>query len=224
MKEAVINTRWIFLIFIFFLVQSGSLLSQSINNKNISLIFNEQPLRLVLEDIRIKAGINFIFQDNLVDGKKVTCRIKDERVKNAVKRVLSGLNISYKQFGEKAFVLFKESKPVKTSYKAIVVDQNTSVFNTVVSFIKPEIISGDNPIYPLEAVKNNIEGKVNVKFLISSGGDVHRVIIEKTSGSEILDSAAIDYINKLKFTPAKENGLPRSIWMSMVLKYLVVDY
>jgi TonB family protein len=224
MKEAVINTRLVFLIFIFFLAQSGSFLSQSFNSENISLICDEQPLRSVLEDIRIKAGINFIFQDNLIDGKKVTCRIKDNRVKDAVKKVLSGLNISCKQFGKKAFVLFKEKKPAKTTYKAIVVDQNTSVKNTIVSFVKPEIISGDNPVYPAEAAKNNIEGKVKVRFLISSGGEVHRVIVEKTSGSEILDSAAIDYINKLKFIPAKENGMARSIWMSMVLKYLVVDY
>lgn len=210
--------------FIFSVVLCSNILSQSISERNISLICNNEPLRTVLDEIRIQAGVNFIYQDDLIDNKNITCRIKNDFVKDAVRRILSGSNISYKIFGEKVFVLFKEKKPVKISYKAIVVDQDASVSNPVVSFTKPEIIYGDKPVYPAEAVKNNIEGKVKVRFLISKEGNVDRTIIEITSGSEILDSAAIDYINKLKFTPAKENGLTRTIWMSMVLRYLVVDY
>ena len=222
--KVIINIRLTFLILIFSIVLSGNYLSQSFSRKNLSLICNNEPLRSVLDEIRIQAGVNFIYQDDLIDNKIITCRISNSQVNNAVRSVLSGLNISFKKFGKKAYVLFKEKKPVKTSYKAIVVDQNTSVSNREVSFIKPEIISGDNPVYPAEAVKNNIEGRVQLKFLVSKEGDVNKVVIEKTSGSEILDSAAIDYINKLKFIPAKENGLPRNIWMSMVLRYLVIDY
>ena len=218
----IFSARLTFLIFS--VVLCSNILSQSISGRNISLICNNEPLRTVLDEIRIQAGVNFIYQDDLIDNKNITCRIKNDFVKDAVKRILSGSNISYKIFGEKVFVLFKEKKPVKISYKAIVVDQDASISNRIVSFTKPEIIYGDKPVYPAEAVKNNIEGKVKVRFLISKDGNVDRTIIEITSGSEILDSAAIDYINKLKFTPAKENGLTRSIWMSMVLRYLVVDY
>ncbi len=109
-----LNTvRLVLLTFIFFAVQASSYLSQSFNEKNISLNCNEQSLRSVLEDIRIQAGVNFIYQDNLVDNKKVTCRINNYQVKDAVKKVLSGLNISYKKFGEKAFVLFKRNQTYK---------------------------------------------------------------------------------------------------------------
>lgn len=222
--KVIFNARLTFLISILSIVLSGNYLSQSSSGKNISLICNNEPLRTVLDEIRIQTGVNFIYQDNLIDNKKITCRINDSQVNDAVRSVLSGLNIAFKKFGDKAYVLFKEKKPVKTSYKAIVVDQNPSVLNKEVSFIKPEKLSGNNPIYPAEAVKNKIEGRVQLKFLINKRGDVNKVEIEKTSGSEILDSAAIDYINKLKFTPAKENGLPRSIWMSMALSYLVIDY
>lgn len=209
---------------VFSVVLSSTYLGQSFSGKNISLICKEEPLRSVLDEIRIQTGVSFIYQDDLIDNKKITCRIENSEIKNAVRGVLAGKDISFKNFGEKVFVLFKDKKPVKTSYKAIVVDQNTSVSNRVVSFVKPEIIYDENPVYPEEAVKNNIEGKVKLKFLISKNGDVDRVIIEITSGSEILDSAAVDYINKLKFSPAKENGIARSIWMSMILRYLVVDY
>ena len=218
----IFSARLTFLIFS--VVLCSNILSQSISGRNISLICNNEPLRTVLDEIRIQAGVNFIYQDDLIDNKNITCHIKNDYAKDAVRKVLSGSNISYKKFGEKVFVLFKEKKPVKISYKAIVVDQDASISNRIVSFTKPEIIYGDKPVYPAEAVKNNIEGKVKVRFLISKEGNVDRTIIEITSGSEILDSAAIDYINKLKFTPAKENGMTRSIWMSMVLRYLVVDY
>ena len=224
MKKRIIIARLAFLIFICSVLLSNNFFSQSIDGENITLVCNNQPLRTVLDDIRIRTGVNFIYQDDLVDNKKITCRIENSQIKNAVRKVLEGLDISFRNFGEKVFVLFKDKKPVRTSYQAIVVDQNTSVSNRIVSFVKPEIIHDDNPVYPAEAAKNNIEGKVKLRFLISKNGNVDRIVIEKTSGSEILDSAAIDYIYKLKFSPAKENGIPRSIWMSMVLRYLVVDY
>ena len=224
MKRIIIIARLTFLIFISSVLLSNNFFGQSIDKKDITLVCDNEPLRTVLEELRIRTGVNFIYQDDLVDNKIITCRIENSQVKSAVRKVLGGLDISFRNFGEKVFVLFKDKKPVRTSYKAIVVDQNTSVSNRIVSFIKPEIIHDDNPVYPAEAAKNNIEGKVKLRFLISKYGDVDRVIIENTSGSEILDSAAIDYINKLKFSPAKENGMARSIWMSMVLRYLVVDY
>ncbi len=223
MMKVIIAARLTFLIYIFSIVLSGNYLSQSFSGKNISLICNGEPLRSVLDEIRVQSGVNFIYQDNLIDNKNISCRIVNSQVKDAIRVVLSGLNISFKKFGEKAFVLFKEKKPIKASYKAIVVDQKASVSQKVTSFVKPEILSGDNPVYPAQAVKNNVEGRVKFRFLININGDVNRVIIEKTSGSKILDSAATDYIKRLKFSPAKENGLPRSIWMSMALRYLVID-
>ena len=221
MKTA-ITARLILFAFVFWIFLPAGYYSQSLSRKDISLSCSNRPLRSVLDDIRIQSGINFIYDDNLVDDKKVTCQIENSDVRSAVKKVLSGLYISYKKFGEKVFVLYKEKKPVKTSYQAIVVDQNTSVSNKVVSFIKPEIISGNHPVYPAEAAKHNIEGRVRLKFLISNEGNVNKVVITETSGSQILDSAAIDYINNLKFSPAIENGVSRNIWMSIVLRYLVV--
>jgi TonB family protein len=224
MMKIIITSRLILLTFLFLILLSANCISQSVRRKDISITCDNKPLRSVLEDIRIQAGVNFIYYDDLIDNKKVTCKIKNSEVKDAVRKVLSGFSISYKEFGENAFVLYEEIRPVKTSYKAIVVDQNTTISNIVVSFIKPEVVSGNKPVYPAEAVKNNIEGNVQLRFLIDNTGKVQRVVIEKSSGSEILDSAATDYINKLIFSPAKENGIQRSIWMSMVLKYLVVAY
>lgn len=209
---------------IFFLAQPGNCRNRNINgDKTVSLNCQEQPLRSVLEDIRIKTGVNFIFEDNLIDNVKISCQIKNSPVNDALKKVLSRSDISFKEFGEKSFVLFKEKKVIKkTSYKAIIVNENSSKTDTVKSFVSPQMISKISPIYPEEAAKKNIEGKVKLKFLVDKKGEVNKILIQQSSGSEILDSAAIDYIDKLKFIPAKTNGVPGNIWMSMVLKYVVI--
>ena len=212
-----------FLSVIFFVGQPGSCQTRSIDKSVIvSLDCHDQSLRSVLESVRVKTGVNFIFKDNLIDDIKITSTINNSTVKNAINKILTGLDISYKEFGKNSFVLFKEKKIKKTSYKAIIVNQNTSDADTVVSFVNPQMISEITPVYPIEASKNNIEGKVKVKFLINREGEVNKVLIQQSSGSDILDSAALDYINRLKFIPAKTNGIPRSVWMSIVLKYLVL--
>lgn len=215
---------WIFISLIIFTAQPGKCRTGNAGeDKNVSLECQDQPLRSVLENIRIKTGVNFIFQDNLIDNVKVSCRIENNTVKNALKKILTGLEISYKEFGEKSFVLFKEKKvEKKTSYKAIILNENTPEIDTVVTFEKPQMISNLSPVYPEEAAKNNIEGIVRLKFLVNKEGEVNKILIQQSSGSKILDSAATDYINKLEFIPAKSNGVARSVWMSMVLKYIVI--
>ncbi len=219
--------KWVLLVGIIYLLSPYNLSKTAPEERKVFLNCQEQSLRSVIDDIRIQTGLNFIYQDDLVNNIKITCIIKGIPVENALKKILEGLNISYKRFGESfqnrsTFVLFSEKKPFKTSYKAIIVNQKTADADTVISFENPKLISKSTPIYPVEAAKNNIEGKVKLKFLINKEGVIYRIIIQESSGSEILDSAATDYINNLKFTPAKTNGIPRSVWMSMVLKYIVV--
>lgn len=222
--------KWLFLISLLYLFTPFNNCLNRISDKqgNVFLNCRAQSLRSILEDIRIQTGINFVYSDSLVNDIKITCNIKGLPVEAAVKKILTGLDISYKKFGENSpnssstFVLFKETKPAKSSYKAIIVNQKTTNVDTVTSFVQPHLISNIAPVYPVEASKKNIEGKVKLKFLITSKGEINKILVQESSGSEILDSAAIDYINKLQFTPAKTNGKPRSVWMSMVLKYIVI--
>ena len=85
---------------------------------------------------------------------------------------------------------------------------------------RPVLISDISPVYPLEALKDRIEGKVVVKFFINKDGKVSEISVESTSGSKILDSAAINYVQMLKFIPAQTNGKPHNVWMIMSFQYL----
>ncbi|PIX15457.1 MAG: hypothetical protein COZ72_03355, partial [Elusimicrobia bacterium CG_4_8_14_3_um_filter_50_9] len=57
------------------------------------------------------------------------------------------------------------------------------------------------PEYPRSAQMAGVSGETTVKFWVSADGIIERVIIEKTSGSEDLDRAALDTVKKWLFAP-----------------------
>lgn len=202
---------------------SADTYAQGIRGSNkINLVCNNQALRSVLDEIRIQAGINIIYDDKLIDDLTVSCRIENSTVDNSIKNILSEFNIGYKVFGTNTFVLFKKEKSEIKSYSTTILEQQpVFVPDTNVVIIEPIKISRSVPIYPPEAVKNKIEGKVTVKFFINANGDVTKSLVDKTSGYEILDSAAVDYTSGLKFIPAKAHNKPISIWFSLVFEYRI---
>jgi len=212
------KAKWIILNVIIFLFARAFAQSEE-QEKRIILNCNNEPLRFVLEEIKVQSGINFIYPDDLVSNINITCRVEDSSPENVLKKILSGHNLLFKKFSPNYFVLFKKEKKISDNTTAIVLDKDIPDADTLV-LSKPVIISEFAPIYPTEAVKNNIEGKVAVKFLVNKNGDVSRTIIEFSSGSVILDSAAVQYVQSLKFTPAQTNGKPQNVWMRMSLDYL----
>lgn len=67
----------------------------------------------------------------------------------------------------------------------------------------PKIIKHKTPKYPSIAKRNGVEGVTHIKILIDSVGKVEDVIIAKSSGSKLLDNAAIKAVKKWKFISAK---------------------
>jgi TonB family protein len=70
-------------------------------------------------------------------------------------------------------------------------------------------------------VSGNIEGTVRIKLFVTTKGDVFKTIVQKSSGSALLDSAAVNYASKLKFIPAQINGEYRNIWLYKDFKYYI---
>ena len=60
-------------------------------------------------------------------------------------------------------------------------------------------------VYPPEAVRRGIEGRVYLRFKVLKTGLVGKVLVEK-SAHPLLTQAAIDAIRGLTFTPAVRNG------------------
>ncbi len=184
------------------------------------IYFRNESLREALGKIASESGSNFVYSDKLIENIFINCEVEKEPEK-ALGKILSKTGISYKLFGEKTFVLFKEKKklPKPKPVKPIVVQKSIAEIDSGFVIQKAILISKEEMSYPIEAVNKNIEGKVRVRFLINTFGDVEKVFMETSSGSSILDSATVKYARNLKFLPAQAKGQSINIWMLMSFEY-----
>lgn len=75
------------------------------------------------------------------------------------------------------------------------------------------------PDYPPTSRRLGEEGRVLIKVLVSADGAAENVQIEKTSGSERLDNAAINAVKQWRFIPAKRNNEALSAYVIVPVKF-----
>ncbi len=75
--------------------------------------------------------------------------------------------------------------------------------------------------YPEEAIINNIQGRVTIKFAVNTNGSVDR--IEVIRGIDpLLDNEALRIINTLPhFKPGKQNGIPVPVWFTIPVVFKI---
>ena len=88
---------------------------------------------------------------------------------------------------------------------------------------KPVLTSAGELFYPPEAIAKSLQGTVELHLLISKTGEVEQAVVMHSSGSKILDNAALDYTRKLKFAPVVHDGNPVYKWMSWKIVYRLQD-
>jgi periplasmic protein TonB len=73
----------------------------------------------------------------------------------------------------------------------------------------------ENISYPEDAIRNNIQGKVILKFVVNTDGSVDRV--EILGGIDpSLNNEAIRVVKNLpRFKPGKDNGVPVPVWFTL---------
>ncbi len=80
--------------------------------------------------------------------------------------------------------------------------QLTKVYTPPSYYLNPE------PSYPEIARKRGIEGKVILEVVVAPDGTPKRVDLKESSGSKVLDRAALEGVGRWKFLPAQEDGRP----------------
>ena len=86
---------------------------------------------------------------------------------------------------------------------------------------KPRPVAGNpKPHYPLLARNKGIEGRVVVNVLVSAQGTVKTISVGQSSGSRLLDKAALQTVKKWRFHPVLHNGkaVPSSETVPVVFK------
>lgn len=71
------------------------------------------------------------------------------------------------------------------------------------------------PSYPASAARNGETGTTTLALLVGTDGRVRSARIEQSSGSRILDRAALGALSLCKFRPAMSNGVPQAGWAQM---------
>jgi periplasmic protein TonB len=75
------------------------------------------------------------------------------------------------------------------------------------------------PEYPALSRRAGEEGRVVMRVLVSTEGAADEVQIEKSSGSDRLDNAAVNAVKKWRFIPAKKNNQPLSAYVLVPMKF-----
>jgi len=84
---------------------------------------------------------------------------------------------------------------------------------------RPEALHTTPPVYPEEARKDRIEGKVVVKTVIDLQGNVQNPTVETSSGSASLDQAAMDAVSTWTFKPATLHGKAVEVEYRLTLNF-----
>lgn len=74
----------------------------------------------------------------------------------------------------------------------------------------PVPISRPAPRYPVEAMRRNVGGVVQVRATVGPDGSVERLELASGSGNRYLDRAAMEAVRRWRFQPASRGGQPVS--------------
>ncbi len=69
------------------------------------------------------------------------------------------------------------------------------------------------PAYPNAARRNGEEGTVTLRVLVSTDGAAREVALERSSGSSLLDTAALATVKTWRFVPARRGGEVQEAWV-----------
>ena len=85
----------------------------------------------------------------------------------------------------------------------------------------PDYLRNPAPLYPLIARQNGWQGVVYIKVLVSPEGRAVQVIVERSSGHEILDNSVLETVRKWQFFPARIGGVPLLSWVSIPIRFVL---
>ena len=76
------------------------------------------------------------------------------------------------------------------------------------AFVAPAFLCRQEPAYPERARRAGAEGVVGVRLALAADGSVRAVELTRSSGSRLLDEAALAAARASTFTPASRNHAP----------------
>jgi TonB family protein len=86
--------------------------------------------------------------------------------------------------------------------------------------IAPQVVRSPNPSYPPIALRQRVEGTVELQALVDENGRVVEVqIISGMGGKSGLDEAAVDSVKRRRYKPAAKEGIPVKVWIPVRVQF-----
>jgi TonB family protein len=104
-------------------------------------------------------------------------------------------------------------------YVVLLTRDSINVVNPDGYYEKPKQLHIPSPQYPQHALKEKLEGKVVVRALIGTLGNVLYAEIMASSDIEELDEAALRSVEEAKFEPAKQFGKPVQVSIAIPITF-----
>ena len=79
------------------------------------------------------------------------------------------------------------------------------------------------PVYPYRARRLNLDGEVDVKFLVDANGRVSRISILRSSPPDLFDDSVVAALSAWHFSPGKVQGRPVSTWVTTTIEFRMDD-
>jgi protein TonB len=75
----------------------------------------------------------------------------------------------------------------------------------------PELVFNPAPQYPADALAARLTGRVLVRVVLAADGSVAEASVHRSSGSVLLDEAAVDAVRMWRFAPSERGTAPRRL-------------
>jgi TonB family protein len=106
----------------------------------------------------------------------------------------------------------------------IVVDTTLPSINAYIPHeVEPRLLYRPSLVYPSQAKSFGYEGATIIKALLDLDGSVMRIVVVKSAGYPILDSAAVNYIASARFSPALQQTKPVRVWIGQTINFQLKD-
>jgi len=88
------------------------------------------------------------------------------------------------------------------------------------SFVVPALLNDQLPFeYPSDAWKRGVGGQTTLRIHITSSGTIDSVLVARSSGDHVLDSASVAGVRLLQYRPARRGESPVAVWAYLPVRY-----
>src|SRR5699024_10428334 len=80
-----------------------------------------------------------------------------------------------------------------------------------------------SPSYPADALDSRTSGKVVMRVLVGTDGNVKDVVVEESVPAGVFEAASIEAVRKWQFNPAIKDGKPVEDWLRIPVEFEIDD-